>query len=79
VSCDRHWVLEEEPDKVQLHFCIGVLNFFGKEDHVRALQAFERFLEITPSTDFVEQKRLTKAYIQNIHEKLSTIDPAPSG
>lgn len=66
------WILEKEPEKVQLHFCLGLLNFFSKGDNARALQDFERFLEVTSPDQFCEERRRAEAYIQNIHGHLET-------
>jgi tetratricopeptide (TPR) repeat protein len=60
------WVVEKEPDKTQLHFCLGLINYFAKGDREQALHDFEKFLETTPSDQFVEQRKLAEAYIQGI-------------
>lgn len=39
------WVLEEEPEKVQLHFCLAMVNDGQKGDRKRALEEFEAFVE----------------------------------
>ncbi|MGH9872683.1 MAG: hypothetical protein ACRD9S_09470 [Pyrinomonadaceae bacterium] len=38
------WVLKEEPDKVQLHFCLGMINTHAKGDNVQAESHFRKFL-----------------------------------
>ena len=64
------WVLELEPDKVQLHFCLGLLNFFAKGDKARALKDFKKFLEIAPQEKFSEQIRLAESYASSIQQEL---------
>lgn len=69
------WALEQEPDKVQLHFCLGLLNFLGKVDKTRALQDFEKFLEVASPTQFGEEMRLAEVYIETIRGELNAIKP----
>lgn len=40
-----HCVLEEEPDKGQLHFALGLINYRFKSDYVAARRDLERFLD----------------------------------
>ena len=64
------WVLEVEPDKIQLHFCLGLLNCFAKGDKARALKDFEKFLETAPREQFIEQVRLAESYTSSIRQEL---------
>ena len=66
------WVLELEPDKVQLHFCLGLVNYGGKGDKLQALRDFEKFIEITPNGKFIEAQGIAKSYIEIISEKLAS-------
>ncbi len=50
------WILEEEPDKTDLHFCLGFVNYYLKKDATRAAEEFEAFLNAT-----VEGKRTHSA------------------
>ena len=70
-----NWVLEQEPDKIQLHFCLGLVNFLGKGDYARALQDFEKFLEAASKEQFEEQIRLAEAYIGNIRGRVGATNP----
>jgi tetratricopeptide (TPR) repeat protein len=38
------WVLETEPEKWQLHYCLALLNHYAKEDFGRAIEEYEAFL-----------------------------------
>ncbi|MBU0492394.1 MAG: hypothetical protein KKA73_20855 [Chloroflexi bacterium] len=60
------WILEKEPDKVQLYFCLGLLNLFSKGDWARALQDLEKFLEVAPPTQFSREIQLAEKYITDI-------------
>ena len=63
------WVLKLEPDKVQLHFCLGFVNYGGKGDKLQALQDFEKFIEITPNGKFIEAQGIAKSYIETISKE----------
>lgn len=62
------WLLEKEPDKVQLHLCLGLLNYFAKGDIARALQDLEKFLELSPQGMFDQEKQLAISYINEIRK-----------
>ena len=66
------WVLKLEPDKVQLHFCLGFVNYRGKGDKLQALRDFEKFIEITPNGKFIEVQGIAKLYIERISEDLAS-------
>ena len=42
------WVLELEPDKQQLHFCLGYINEQYKNDMISALEHYRVFIDSTP-------------------------------
>lgn len=46
VQCEEfiHLVLDEEPDKVQLYYCSGLINFFAKKDYAGAIRDLEMFV-----------------------------------
>ncbi|MCJ7457617.1 MAG: hypothetical protein MUP17_01330 [candidate division Zixibacteria bacterium] len=58
-------VLEIEPDKWQLWYCVGMINWRAKEDKILGRQAFERFLEGGSDADFQEQKRKVREYLKS--------------
>lgn len=43
-------VLQEEPHKTDLWFCLGLINFFGKNDSENAKRDLQKFLDLTPET-----------------------------
>lgn len=65
-----NWVIQEEPDKVHLFYCLGLINYFGKEDLISALHDFRSFLELTPKKHFTEQKKDARDFITKIENNL---------
>lgn len=63
------WMLSKEPDKVQLHFCLGLVNYWGKEDLSKATEDFERFLELTDDGAFPEARQLAAEYLDEIKKE----------
>lgn len=68
------WVLEEEPDKVQLHYCLGLVNSQGKSDPGRALEEFTAFLEKTNDGDkpYRLARKDARIYVRDLRELLDT-------
>jgi len=66
-----YWVLQDEPDKIQLHYCLGLINFSAKRDYSRALLDFERFLSNVNVEDFPSQVAKANEYIQSCRERIS--------
>lgn len=62
------WVVNQEPSKTQLHFCLGLINIRLKEDMRRAKQDFKMFLESTPENQFSEQRELAQKYIAECND-----------
>jgi len=61
-----HDILKLEPDKYQLRFCLGLINFFAKEDMNLAAEDFNRFLADGNENEFAEPRRLAKEYLKQI-------------
>ena len=57
---------------MQLHYCLGLINYHTKSDKVRALQDFEKFVESVAKDKFEFQQERAAAYIQGIKKDLST-------
>lgn len=64
------WVLQEHPEKTQLYYCLGLINYFGKKDFISAIRDFRMFLDLTPSGLFVKQKKEVREYITEIENQL---------
>jgi tetratricopeptide (TPR) repeat protein len=69
------WVIEQEPEKAQLYFCLGLLNYFAKEDKASALRDFMKFIELNPDDRFAEEKRLSEIYIDSIKKEINEENP----
>jgi len=64
------WVLEEEPERYQFHFCLGFINRYIKEDKILALKDFEKFSALVENRQFVEQQELTKQWICELKNEI---------
>lgn len=63
------WMVHEEPDKVQLHYCLGLVNHHLKGDRERAREDFNRFLDSTSENQFPEQRAKAREYLDESTEK----------
>lgn len=59
-------ILEKEPNKHQLYFTRGYINFKAKGDMLLAKADFKNFLELDSSENYSEEKRLAKIYVKQI-------------
>ncbi len=60
------FVLDEDQDKSQLHYCLGFFNWKIKGDYVQAVNDFQRFLELSGASMFVQEKKLAQKWIAEI-------------
>ncbi len=70
------WVLEQEPEKVQLHYCLGLINWHGKGDLPQAASDMQKFLDLASDTDFPEMKRIAQANAETIKGELKGVGRA---
>jgi tetratricopeptide (TPR) repeat protein len=64
-------VLNFEPDKVQLWYCLGMINYFYKEDLRSAKMDFQKFYDqVEPTGNFVKSVEIAKQYLDEINSKL---------
>jgi tetratricopeptide (TPR) repeat protein len=61
------WIVSIEPDKYQLHYCLGIINLKRKGDRVRAREDFAEFLRACPAGQFVEEQRHATRYVAMIN------------
>lgn len=66
------WVLDTEPDRKQLYFCLGMIYYYVIEDYALALQDFEKFLEETSSTQFIVQRAKAENIISEIQKDIQS-------
>jgi len=59
-------VLEMEPEKYQLWYCVGMINYKVKEDQALAKEELEKFLNCGDDELFPEQKRKVKEYLKQL-------------
>ncbi len=65
-------VLEGEPDKVQLWYCLGMINYFCKGDLQSARRDFARFIELAaPIREFSTSVGFAQKYLDEIDKRKS--------
>jgi len=62
------WILEKEPDKIQLHYCLGLINYHDKCDYISAKKDFEKFIQLTNNGEFGKEISLAEQYLQDIEK-----------
>lgn len=63
-------VLDEEPEKKQLFFCLGLINERAKGDLASARRDYEQFLAGTPADDYPVEHELVRKWIHAIDSKM---------
>jgi hypothetical protein len=71
------WVLRQESEKDQLHYCLGFFNWHIKGDDIQAKNDLATFINSQGAARFSEEKRLAQAWIQTIESapRVSMADP----
>ncbi|MCX5705472.1 MAG: hypothetical protein NTZ92_05410 [Candidatus Omnitrophica bacterium] len=65
-------ILQLEPDKIQLWYCLGIINYLFKEDLKLAKEYFEKFVELArKEKKFLESVSFAEKYLVEIKEKFS--------
>ena len=59
-------MLEEEPDKVQLHFFLGLINLSAKGDLEAAGRDSRNFSDAQGSHQFQEERSLAERYLNEL-------------
>jgi hypothetical protein len=57
------WVLENEPERYQLHYCLGFINWHVKGDAVRSRDSFAAFLSKGEEDRFVDERQLARTWM----------------
>ena len=60
------WLLEVEPDKVQMHYLLGFLNWKIKGDLIQAREDFGRFLANERSNNFLKERSLAEDWLEEL-------------
>lgn len=64
------WILAQEPDKYQLYFCLGLLNYKAKGDRQIALVDFQEFLNRAPRDEHHRRAiELANSYIAEMENE----------
>ena len=66
-----HGILSIEPDKIQLWYCLGLINYKAKNDLAGAKRDFSAFLARTVEGNFDPQRKIATRYINKIDRELS--------
>jgi len=74
LDCEEfiHEILSRQPDKYQLFYCLGLINYFAKDDYLAALKDFEQFLQLDSTNQYAAQGLLARKYIDEIKTKIKT-------
>ena len=70
------WILEEEPEKYQYHYCLGFFNWKIKGDLHQAINDFGEFLKHIRNGEFVKEKDLAQKWISEIKRQI--VEPSAS-
>lgn len=63
------WVLDQNPDKVQLHYLIGMMQFFERDELEMGKSHFRKFLSGTSPGQFVSQIKEVQRYLEPDYKK----------
>ena len=63
------WALDENPSKVQLHYCLGIVNLWFKGDRQQARNDFEQFINATNDSEFQEARIHAKQLLVEIESQ----------
>lgn len=68
------WLLEEEPEKYQIYYCLGFMNWKAKGDSTQAVRDFEAFLSAGNEHEFTKERELTQEWIAEIRNANKDLD-----
>lgn len=64
-------VLESEPEKIQLHYCLGMINYFCKGDLISAKSDFRNFVHAGEGQGlFLRSVEIARNYLMEIERKI---------
>jgi len=64
------WIIAEEPNKYQFHYCLGFLNWKIKGDLIQARDDFKNFLKNCNNKKFEKENELTEKWIAEIEGQI---------
>jgi hypothetical protein len=59
-------ILESEPDKFQLYYCLGLIYYFARHDLILAKEAFEEFRTKAVRTRYSKWIQYADKYLDEI-------------
>lgn len=60
------WVLQEEPTKVQISYCLGFFNWKIKGDKIQAKKDFTKFINTCGTEQFTKERELANQWIRDL-------------
>ena len=67
------WMIDRYPQKYQLKYCLGFINWKVKGDTIRAIQDFKEFLSSGDNRDFIRERELASVWLKE-HSAEVTVD-----
>lgn len=67
------WAMEQFPTKYQLHYSLGMMMFFGRDEVELGREQFRTFLRLVPSGEFKTQVSEVRKYLDPAFRKTKSI------
>lgn len=64
------WVLNQEPDKTQLYFCLGLIYYYAVGDYSLAFEEFGKFLELSDLSLYAAQRNEAGILLKEIQKNV---------
>lgn len=61
-----HWLIEHEPNKYQLYYCLGFINMEIKGDQILAVENFKNFLELCDESEYIQEKNFAENWVREL-------------
>jgi hypothetical protein len=56
-------IIQEEPNRFQLYYCLGLINWQAKEDVTAAKRDFEKFLSLGTPNQYVRERKQVEKWL----------------
>lgn len=60
------WIIQQEPEKYQLNYCLGFFNWKAKGDKIQAAKDFQAFLDAGDKGEFLKERELTCQWLKEL-------------
>jgi hypothetical protein len=64
-----YWVIREEPEKVQIYYCLGVIAWRIRGDHEAAQREFRDFLRLCPPEQFAKDREVVEKWLRELNSQ----------